>query len=80
MLIDGDDWLELRDEVQIGICANAIGEAVERTRAAAPVQVTAHCLTAPSIEGMRPTGVEPRDVRFERTVVARMRSGIAERM
>lgn len=34
MLIDGDDWLELPDEAQIGICANAIGEAVERAQAA----------------------------------------------
>jgi hypothetical protein len=34
MLIDGDDWLQLPDEAQIGICANAIGEAVERARAA----------------------------------------------
>lgn len=34
MLIDGDDWLELPDESQIGICANAIGEAVERAQAA----------------------------------------------
>lgn len=34
MLIDGDDWLELPDEAQIGICANAIGEAVERARVA----------------------------------------------
>lgn len=34
MLIDGDDWLNLPDEAQIGICANAIGEAVERARAA----------------------------------------------
>jgi hypothetical protein len=34
MLIDGDDWLELPDEAQVGICANAIGEAVERAQAA----------------------------------------------
>lgn len=34
MLIDGDDWLELPDDAQIGICANAIGEAVERAQAA----------------------------------------------
>ncbi|HEV2857652.1 MAG TPA: hypothetical protein VGW80_04530 [Solirubrobacterales bacterium] len=34
MLIDGDDWLHLPDEAQIGICANAIGEAVERAQAA----------------------------------------------
>jgi hypothetical protein len=34
MLIDGDDWLRLPDEAQIGICANAIGEAVERAQAA----------------------------------------------
>jgi hypothetical protein len=34
MLIDGDDWLQLPDEAQIGICANAIGEAVERAQAA----------------------------------------------
>lgn len=34
MLIDGDDWLDLPNEAQIGICANAIGEAVERARAA----------------------------------------------
>jgi len=34
MLIDGDDWLELPDEAQIGVCANAIGEAVERAQAA----------------------------------------------
>lgn len=34
MLIDGDDWLDLPDETQIGICANAIGEAVERAQAA----------------------------------------------
>lgn len=34
MLIDGSDWLELPDEAQIGICANAIGEAVERAQAA----------------------------------------------
>ena len=34
MLIDGDDWMQLPDEAQIGICANAIGEAVERARAA----------------------------------------------
>jgi hypothetical protein len=34
MLIDGDDWLELPAEAQIGICANAIGEAVERAQAA----------------------------------------------
>lgn len=34
MLIDGDDWLELPDETQIGICANAIGEAVELAQAA----------------------------------------------
>jgi hypothetical protein len=34
MLIDGDDWLDLPDEAQIGICANAIGEAVERAQAA----------------------------------------------
>lgn len=34
MLIDGDDWLHLSDEVQTGICANAIGEAVERAKAA----------------------------------------------
>jgi hypothetical protein len=34
MLIDGDDWLELPDEAQTGICANAIGEAVERAQAA----------------------------------------------
>jgi hypothetical protein len=32
MLIDGDDWLNLPDEAQIGICANAIGEAVERAQ------------------------------------------------
>lgn len=32
MLIDGDDWLQLPDEAQIGICANAIGEAVERAQ------------------------------------------------
>jgi hypothetical protein len=34
MLIDGDDWLDLPAEAQIGICANAIGEAVERAQAA----------------------------------------------
>jgi len=34
MLIDGDDWLRLPDEAQVGICANAIGEAVERAQAA----------------------------------------------
>lgn len=34
MLIDGDDWLQLPDEAQIGICANTIGEAVERAQAA----------------------------------------------
>lgn len=34
MLIDGGDWLELSDEAQIGICANAIGEAVERAQVA----------------------------------------------
>lgn len=34
MLIDGDDWLRLSDEAQVGICANAIGEAVERAQAA----------------------------------------------
>ena len=34
MLIDGDDWLDLPDEAQIGICANAVGEAVERAQAA----------------------------------------------
>jgi hypothetical protein len=34
MLIDGDDWLDLPDDAQIGICANAIGEAVERAQAA----------------------------------------------
>lgn len=32
MLIDGDDWLHLPDEAQTGICANAIGEAVERAQ------------------------------------------------
>jgi hypothetical protein len=80
MPIDGDDWLELPDEAQIGICANAIGEAVERARAAARAHVTAHCLTAPSIEGMLPTGVEPRDVRFERSKVLRSKSGITAAM
>jgi hypothetical protein len=34
MLIDGDDWLELPDDAQISICANAIGEAVERAQTA----------------------------------------------
>jgi hypothetical protein len=34
MLIDGDDWLRLSDEAQVGICANAIGEAVEYAQAA----------------------------------------------
>ena len=34
MLIDGDEWLELPDEAQAGICANAVGEAVERAQAA----------------------------------------------
>lgn len=34
MLIDGDDWIRLPAEAQIGICANAIGEAVERAQAA----------------------------------------------
>jgi hypothetical protein len=34
MLIDGDDWLQLPAEAQIGICADAIGEAVERAQAA----------------------------------------------
>jgi hypothetical protein len=34
MLIDGDDWLRLSGEAQVGVCANAIGEAVERAQAA----------------------------------------------
>jgi DNA-binding PadR family transcriptional regulator len=34
MLIDGDDWLHLPDEAQTGICANAIGEAVEHAQLA----------------------------------------------
>jgi DNA-binding PadR family transcriptional regulator len=34
MLIDVDDWLKLPDEARTGICANAVGETVERAQAA----------------------------------------------